>query len=88
MISVLVTPPIWQTQTFFPDPIFVYGDPLANFGFTNFGAINGLGLVTRGLLWQQFDMWCDVDYYKDQNASPTTVWTSPQYGMFGVYPTI
>jgi hypothetical protein len=87
MISTIVTPPIFETTNYLPDPIFIYGDPLCNFGFTNFGAINGLGLVTRGLLWQMFDMYYDVDYYKDQNTSPTA-WTSPRYGRYGVYPTI
>ena len=85
MISSLVTPPIWKIDGT-PDPIFVYGQPLVTQGLENQGVINGLGLVTRGLLWQLYDLWVDVDYYKSNTIN--TTWTSPQFGMFGDYPTI
>ena len=96
MISNLVTPPIYESVNFTPDPIFVYGDPLVTAGFENCGVVNGLGLVTRGLLWQLYDMWFDLDYYQNQvinttwtdEAAISTTWTSPQFGMLGPYPTI
>ena len=95
MVSTLVTPPVYKIDGT-PDPIFVYGEPLVTVGLENHGVINGLGLVTRGLLWQLYDLWSDKDYYSNitttwsatYNATITTTWTSPQYGMFGSYPTI
>jgi len=106
--SELVTPQIYNA--FYPDPVFVYGEPLLTFGLSNHGAVNGLGLVSNGLLWQLFDLWCDVHYYSTITTSwsaasgatvtsttwaaasgatvTSTTWTSPQYGMFGPYPTI
>jgi hypothetical protein len=90
MISGIVTPPIYNYND--PDPVFVYGEPIATFGFENHGVVNGFGLLTRGLLWQYFDLWFDADYYSnlattwsDADATITTTWTSPQYGMFGEY---
>ena len=96
MISTLVTPPVFETVHYFPDPIYVYGDPLCTSGFENYGVVNGLGLVTRGLLWQLYDLWFDNDYYSnlatswtdvDASSGISTTWTSPQFGMFGPYPT-
>jgi hypothetical protein len=99
MISSLITPPVYDIQGT-PDPTFVYGEPLVTYGLENAGsAVNGFGLLTRGLIWQVLDIWFDVDYYNSntvvntwsspQDISPiTTTWTNPQYGMLGPYPTI
>lgn len=92
MISSIVTPPVYDIKGT-PDPIFVYGSPLVTFGFENCGVINGLGLVSRGLLWQYNDLWFDKDYYSNlattwaqaSGSSITTTWTTPQFGMFGEY---
>ena len=82
MTSGLVTPPIYNYAS--PDPVFVYGEPLLNYSLSNHGAVNGLGLASRGLLWQLFDLWCDVDYYSTVStswsqaigASLTTTWAA------------
>ena len=64
-----------------PDPIYVYGEPVCNGGLCNRGAVNGLGLVTRGTLWQYYDLWFDVDYY----SNLTTTWTDCTGGIYGDY---
>ena len=95
MTSGIVTPSVYGDLS--PDPVFVYGEPLLNYGLGNHGAVNGFGLATRGLLWQLFDIWCDNDYYSTiattwsaaaGSTVVSTTWTSPQYGMFGPYPVI
>lgn len=91
MISGLVTPPIYSYL--YPNPFFVYGEPLETFGFENHGVVNGVGLVTRGLVWQYFDLWMDMDYYSNLSStwvdaagsSISTTWSSVQFGMWGPY---
>lgn len=92
MISTLVTPPVLNALSY-PDPTFVYGEPVVTFGFENKGVVNGFGLVTRGLVWQVYDLWFDNHYYSNltttwsaaSGSSITTTWNSPQFGMFGEY---
>ena len=74
-ISGLIQSPASYT-TYFPS-----GEALATRGLENRGIQNGFGLVTRGLVWQMYDIWFDVDYYK----SITTTWTPVQFGVWGEY---
>lgn len=68
-----------------PDPVFPYGEALVTAGFVNARSMtNGLGLVTRGLLWQLYDIWFDQEYYDglgtvwaNSDSILTTNWTSP-----------
>lgn len=90
MSSGIVTPSVYDYKD--PNPVFVYGEPLVTFGFENMGVINGLGLVSRGLLWNLYDIWFDNDYYSQittswSNADSviTTTWTNLQFGMSGEY---
>lgn len=54
---------------------------------------NGYGLVTRGLLWQLFDIWFAPDSHDalstswtSSNASITTTWTECTGGLYGEAP--
>jgi hypothetical protein len=67
MRSGLITTPVYDAQN--PNAIFPYGEPLVTFGFENRGVVNGLGLVSRGLLWQIHDFWFDSDYYSNLSTS-------------------
>ncbi len=86
MISGLITSPSYG------DPVFPYGESLETFGLQNRGVVNGFGLVTRGFLWQIYDIWFDKDYYMNLSTtwtnnepSITTTWTNRQYGIVGEY---
>lgn len=66
-----------------PDPIVPYGMAVVDFGLTEGNMINGYGLLTRGLLWQFYDVWCDQQFYDnlstnwaDDNAPVVTVWAN------------
>lgn len=91
MNSGIITPGVYSFKD--SDPVFVYGEPLCTFGLSNHGAINGFGVVSFGLLWQLFDLWCDNDYHSTiattwaaaSGSSIATTWTSPQFGMYGPY---
>lgn len=65
----IVRPDIYSYLS--PDPIFPYGEAVLTGGLENRGAINGYGAVTRGFLWQLYDIWTDVQYY----SSITTTWS-------------
>lgn len=67
MISGLVTPPVYDYKD--PNPFFVYGEPLSSFGLENHGVVNGTGLMTRGLVWQVYDLWFDTDYYSNLSST-------------------
>lgn len=54
------------------DPIAPYGMALVDRGLVVGGAIDGVGLVTNGFLWQLYKIWFDDQYY--QNLS--TSWTN------------
>jgi hypothetical protein len=81
MFSSLVMPQVLDAYQN-PDPVYVYGEPLCDFGLCNRMSVNGLGLVTRGLLWQLWDIYFDVDYY----STISTTWTNVQFGAYGDYP--
>ena len=90
MISGLITTQVYSYKD--PNPVFVYGEPLVTYGLENRGVVDGLGLVSRGLLWELYSIWFDKDYYDnltttwaDNAPSVTTTWTSPQFGKAGEY---
>ena len=71
----------------------IYGDSITTFGLENRGAVNGLGLVTRGLVWQIFSIWTDRDKldslttsWSNSVAAITTTWTLCQFGLYGDSP--
>lgn len=49
-----------------------YGEAIVSRGLEVRDAINGLGLVSFGLLWQKFDIWLDTQVV----APLTTVWSA------------
>lgn len=66
-----------------------YGEALETFGLEVRGAVNGLGLVTRGLIWQFYSIWTDNDNldgltttWNDSNASITTTWTEVTFPLY------
>lgn len=50
---------------------FAYGEALVTFGLVEISAINGFGLVTRGLIWQGYDIWGPY-----AGASLSTSWSA------------
>ena len=66
-----------------PDPIDPYGVAIVDLGFTEGNMINGYGLLSRGLLWQFYDVWCDQQFYdnistnwSDDDEVITTTWVT------------
>lgn len=75
-----------------PNPIFPYGESIVSGGLAVRSAVNGYGAVSRGLLWQLYDIWIDTEYFapitttwSSSESVITTVWTSPQFGIYGEY---
>ena len=66
----IVTPDVYSYLS--PDPIFPYGEATVSCGLVNRGTINGYGAVTRGFLWQLYDIWTDTQFY----AHLATAWTA------------
>lgn len=74
--------------------IYPYAQSVTNFGtMVGLQGANGLGLVSRGLLWQAYDIWFDLDAHDllvttwtDSNAVITTTWTSCLGGVYGEIP--
>lgn len=61
-------------SNFAPNPLFPYGEAILTRGLKVNHAIDGMGILTRGLLWELYSVWFDVEYY-----SPiTTTWTDEQ----------
>lgn len=60
----------------------VYGEALVTAGLTVRGAISGLGLVTRGLIWECQNIWTDSEENIATNwtapSSPATSWTNAE----------
>lgn len=88
--SGIVQPDVYSYNS--PNPVFVYGEALLSGGLANRQATNGYGMVTRGLLWQLYDIFIDTEYispitttWASSESVITTTWTSPQYGMWGDY---
>lgn len=79
---------------FDPNEIFPYAESVSNFGTcVSAQGGNGFGLLTRGLLWQAYDIWFDVDAHDgittswtSSNASITTTWTLCGGGVYGEIP--
>lgn len=66
-----------------PNAVFPYGMPLLDQGLVMVQAIDGFGLVTRGLLWQAYEIWGPngdeglvTSWTDDPSGSVTTVWTA------------
>jgi len=56
---------------------FPYGMALLDFGLAVQGANNGFGLVTRGLVWQGYDIWFDPTPV----AGVSTIWATYTFGV-------
>lgn len=63
-----------QTTFLAPNPVFPYGEAMLTRGLEANDTIDGIGLISRGLLWSLYNIWFDVEYY--DNLS--TVWTDEQ----------
>lgn len=66
-----------------PEKIVPYGMGIVSFGLTQGDVSNGYGLLTRGLLWQLYQIWLDVELYDsistswtDSDSVITTTWTN------------
>ena len=75
-----------------PNPIFPYGESIVSGVLAVRSAVNGYGAVSRGLLWNLYDVWIDTEYYapitttwSSSESVITMVWTSPQFGIYGEY---
>lgn len=58
---------------------YPYAQANTDFGLCVDGAANGIGLVTRGLVWQGWDIWCNIQL----TAGISTAWT-PISGYSGL----
>lgn len=63
--------------------IQIYGESVVTNGLSVRDGINGIGLVTRGVLWQLFDIYIDtgskdgiVSSWSNSDASITTTWSN------------
>lgn len=75
----------YPTNTYSPsdqNAYFCYGMPLLDVGLAMQSANNGVGLVTRGLVWQAYDIWgsngdenISTTWIADASQSVTTTWT-------------
>lgn len=77
----LVEPNVYSYKD--PNPIDPYGVAICSLGLTQWDMVNGYGPLTRGLLWQFYDVWCDVEFYdnlstswSNSNSVITTTWTN------------
>lgn len=75
-----------------PNKYSFYGEALLSNGLVVRHAINGIGLVTRGLVWQLYDIFIDTGAedgittsWSDSESAITTTWTPVQYGIWGEY---
>lgn len=74
--------------------IFPYAESVSTFGTdVALQGGNGLGLVSRGLLWQVYDIWFDLDAHDgltttwtSSNSNITTTWTECVGGLYGQAP--
>lgn len=56
---------------------FPYGNAIETFGLVNIAAINAFGLVTRGFIWQAYDIWTPSAGYTSLGyAGIATGWTA------------
>ena len=91
MTSGIVQSQFYSSQG--PNPVVCYGEALVSSGLVCRNVVNGMGLVTRGFLWQKYDIWYDNEFYNplstswtNADATITTTWTNPQFGYCGDYP--
>lgn len=67
--------------------VSVYGEALLTDGLVVRHGINGYGLLTRGFLWQLYDIFIDVDRANQIStswsniASVTTSWTNTETSL-------
>ncbi len=73
--SGVVQPDVYSFYS--PNPVFPYGESLLTNGLKVNHGIDGLGLVTRGLIWELYSIWIDTEYY----APITTTWTETQLNL-------
>lgn len=66
---------------------YPYGMPLLDSGLVMQYAINGMGLVMRGLVWQGYDIWgpngdenLSTVWTADSSSAITTTWTLDNMG--------
>jgi hypothetical protein len=74
-----------ETQNF--HAITVYSDALQNRGLSARGDINGLGLVSQGLIWEWPFIWTDATnplttIWTDALEPVTTTWTASNIDPF------
>lgn len=82
------------------EPVFPYGMPLVSDGLVNIDAVDGFGLLTRGFLWELYQIWFDIEFYDglstswgSSEAQVTTNWASSEANIttmwtapqFGIY---
>jgi hypothetical protein len=63
--------------------VFPYGEAILSNGLEVRDAVNGYGLVSRGFLWQLYDIWLDitasaplVTSWSNSQTSITTIWSN------------
>ena len=71
-----------------PNYYFTYGEGIVSSGFVVRDGINGVGLVTRGFIWQLYDIWVGREAtdslstsWSNAEASLTTNWTNMDTGI-------
>lgn len=69
-----------------------YGEALTNYGLVVRDAVNGWGLVTRGFLWQAYDIWIKIEDYdavttswSDSDAVISTSWSDSNASITTVW---
>ena len=63
-----------------PNDVHVYGEALLTDGLAVRHGVSGYGLLTRGFLWQLYDIFIDTEAavttsWSDTETSLTTTWT-------------
>lgn len=73
--------------------ITVYGEAVVSGGLEVRDGVSGYGLVTRGFIYELYNIWLDIQAaapitttWANSNSSITTTWTPSSQGLFGDYP--
>jgi hypothetical protein len=68
--------------------VSVYGEALLTHGLVVRQAVNGYGLLTRGFLWQLYDIFIDVDdaqnlstSWSNTETALTTTWANSETSL-------
>lgn len=77
-----------------PNSTYPYAESVTDFGTcVRLQGGNGFGLLTRGLIWQVYDIWFDLDAndglstsWTASNSNITTTWADCVGGIFGEAP--